>query len=82
MIVWLRSRLREQPGALFFTYIDLYSIGRFTIETIRLDSFWLGPFRVAQLASLLGVLVAIAGLAWTRRRAATALPQRVGAARS
>ena len=82
LIVWLRPRLREQPGALFFAYIGLYSIGRFAIEAIRLDSFWLGPFRVAQLASLLGVLVAIAGLAWTRRRAATALPQRVGAARS
>ena len=56
----------------FFSYIGLYSIGRFIIEGIRLDSFWLGPFRVAQLASLVGVLVAIVGLAWTRRRAATA----------
>jgi prolipoprotein diacylglyceryltransferase len=45
-------------------------VGRFLIESVRLDSFWLGPFRVAQLASVLGVAVAIAGLAWTRRRAA------------
>jgi len=82
LILWLRPRLREQPGALFFAYIGLYSIGRFAIEAIRLDSFWLGPFRVAQLASLLGVLVAIVGLAWTRRRAAAVLPHRVGAARS
>jgi phosphatidylglycerol:prolipoprotein diacylglycerol transferase len=70
LVLWLRPRLREQPGALFFVYIGLYSIGRFAIEAIRLDSFWLGPFRVAQLASLLGVLVAIIGLVWTRRRAA------------
>jgi len=82
LIFWLRPRLREQPGALFFAYIGLYSIGRFAIEAIRLDSFWLGPFRVAQLASVIGVAVALAGLAWTRRRAATALPQRMGAARS
>jgi phosphatidylglycerol:prolipoprotein diacylglycerol transferase len=69
LVLWLRPRLRAQPGGLFFVYIGLYSIGRFAIETIRLDSFWLGPFRVAQLASLLGVLVAIVGLVWTRHRA-------------
>ncbi|HEU4368061.1 MAG TPA: prolipoprotein diacylglyceryl transferase [Methylomirabilota bacterium] len=72
LVLWLRPRLREHPGALFFVYIGLYSIGRFAIEAIRLDSFWLGPFRVAQLASLLGALVAVVGLVWTRRRAATA----------
>jgi phosphatidylglycerol:prolipoprotein diacylglycerol transferase len=71
LIGWLRPRLREQPGALFFAYIGLYSIGRFLIEGLRLDSFWLGPFRVAQLASLLGVVVAIIGLMWTRRRGGT-----------
>jgi phosphatidylglycerol:prolipoprotein diacylglycerol transferase len=72
LVLWLRPRLREQPGGLFFVYIGLYSVGRFAIEAIRLDSFWLGPFRVAQLASLLGVLVAIIGLVWTRHRAAVA----------
>jgi phosphatidylglycerol---prolipoprotein diacylglyceryl transferase len=70
LVVWLRRQLRSQPGALFFAYIGLYSIGRLAIEALRLDSFFLGPFRVAQLASLLGIVVAIAGLLWTRRRAA------------
>jgi len=69
LVLWLRPRLRDQPGGLFFAYIGLYSIGRFAIEAIRLDSFWLGSVRVAQLASLLGVVVAIIGLIWTRRRA-------------
>ena len=64
----LRSRLTARPGALFFCYVGLYSIGRFAIEAIRLDSFWLGPFRVPQLASLVGVAVAVAGLAWLHRR--------------
>jgi phosphatidylglycerol:prolipoprotein diacylglycerol transferase len=71
LIFWLRPRFKLQPGALFFSYIGLYSIGRFLIEGIRLDSFWVGPFRVAQLASLAGVLVAVVGLMWTRRLAAT-----------
>ena len=70
LIVWLRRRLYRQPGGLFFAYVGLYSVGRFIIESVRLDSFWLGPFRVAQLASVLGVAIAIAGLAWTRKRAA------------
>jgi phosphatidylglycerol:prolipoprotein diacylglycerol transferase len=56
----------------FFLYIGLYSLGRFLIEAIRLDSFWLGPFRVAQLASVAGMALAAAGLVYLRRRARTA----------
>ena len=66
LIGWLRPRCRARPGALFFCYLGLYSMGRFVIEGLRLDSFWLGGFRVAQLASVAGVVVAIAGLAWAR----------------
>jgi len=68
LTVWLRPRLRDRPGALFFAYVGLYSVGRFAIEALRLDSFWLGSIRVPQLASVVGVLVALAGLIWTRRR--------------
>jgi phosphatidylglycerol:prolipoprotein diacylglycerol transferase len=76
LVLWLRPRLREQPGALFFVYIGLYSIGRFAIEALRLDSFFIGTIRVPQVASLLGVLVALVGLLWTRRRAASLVPAR------
>jgi phosphatidylglycerol:prolipoprotein diacylglycerol transferase len=74
LVAGLRSRLRDRPGALFFCYVGLYSIGRFAIEALRLDSFWVGAFRVPQLASLAGILVAIAGLAWLRVRAARLHP--------
>jgi phosphatidylglycerol:prolipoprotein diacylglycerol transferase len=70
LVWWLRPQMRDRPGALFFCYIALYSIGRFMIEGLRLDSFWVGAFRVPQLASLAGLLIAAIGLAWTRRRAA------------
>jgi phosphatidylglycerol:prolipoprotein diacylglycerol transferase len=73
LVTWLRPRLRDRPGALFFWYIGLYSIGRFAIEALRLDSFWLGSFRVPQLASLLGIAVALFGIMWTRRRPAEAV---------
>ena len=68
LAMWLRPKLRNRPGALFFCYVGLYSIGRFAIEALRLDSFWVGSFRVPQIASLLGLLVAGLGLLWTRRR--------------
>jgi prolipoprotein diacylglyceryltransferase len=47
----------------------LYSVGRFAIESLRLDSFWLDGFRVPQLASIAGLIVAAIGLAVVSRRA-------------
>jgi phosphatidylglycerol---prolipoprotein diacylglyceryl transferase len=68
-LVWyVRPRVRRHPGAVFFAYIGLYSVGRFFIEGLRLDSFWFGSLRVPQLASVAGVLVAAAGLAWVMRQ--------------
>jgi prolipoprotein diacylglyceryltransferase len=42
-------------------------VGRFLIEGLRLDSFWVGSLRVPQLASVAGVLVAVGGLLWVMR---------------
>ncbi len=70
LVVWLRPRLRDRPGALFFCYVGLYSVGRFAIESLRLDSFWLDGFRVPQLASAAGVIIAAVGFALVSRRRA------------
>ena len=69
LVLWVRPASRERPGAVFFWYLGLYSIGRFAIESIRLDSFWVGGFRVAQIASLAGVAIAVLGLFWIHGRA-------------
>ena len=50
-------RKSKKNGIVFFTYIGLYSIGRFIIEGMRTDSLMLGPIRIAQLVSLSGVLI-------------------------
>jgi phosphatidylglycerol---prolipoprotein diacylglyceryl transferase len=71
LVVALRPRFRERPGAVFFSYIGLYSVGRFLIEGLRLDSFWLGAVRVPQAASVVGVIVSIVGLVWVHRRTST-----------
>lgn len=68
----LRPRLRRQPGGIFFWYLGLYSVGRFAIEALRLDSFWVSSYRVPQLASLVGIAIAVAGILWTARRSAPA----------
>jgi prolipoprotein diacylglyceryltransferase len=49
--------------------VGLYSVGRLLIESLRLDSFWLGSFRVPQVASVIGILIAIMGILVTMRRA-------------
>ena len=50
-------RKSKKDGIVFFTYIGLYSIGRFIIEGMRTDSLMLGNIRIAQLMSLSGVLI-------------------------
>src|SRR5919204_6747837 len=66
LVLVLRRRFDHRPGALFFAYLGLYSLGRFAIEGLRLDSFWVGSLRVPQIASIVGLLIAAAGLLWTR----------------
>jgi phosphatidylglycerol:prolipoprotein diacylglycerol transferase len=60
----LRSQPRLKIGTLFMVYWVAYSLGRFWIEGLRTDSLMLGPLRIAQLVSLTGILLGLAGLAW------------------
>ncbi|MGH1393822.1 MAG: prolipoprotein diacylglyceryl transferase [Trichormus sp.] len=57
-----KSRLRV--GTLFMVYLVAYSVGRFWIEGLRTDSLMLGPLRIAQVVSLTGVTLGLAGLVW------------------
>ncbi len=45
-------------GVLAFAYIGLYSLGRFFVEGIRLDSSFIFGIKVDQLVAVLGLLVA------------------------
>src|SRR5262245_22895546 len=68
LMLVLRRRLERAPGATFLAYLALYSLGRFWIEGLRMDSLMLGPLRVAQLVSGLAVLVAVVGIPLLLRR--------------
>lgn len=50
-------RKSKRNGVVFFSYLGLYSVGRFFIEGLRTDSLMLGPVRIAQLVSLCGGIV-------------------------
>jgi phosphatidylglycerol:prolipoprotein diacylglycerol transferase len=74
LYVLLRRRLQRTPGALVLCYVGLYSIGRFFVEGLRIDSLMLGPFRAAQIMSLVLIVVSIVGL--MRLRAGQMRPHR------
>jgi len=66
VILMIILRKSKQVGIVFFTYIGLYSIGRFFIEGLRTDSLMIGSFRIAQLMSLLGIVIWITYLIFSK----------------
>lgn len=55
---------QAKRGTLILVYALGYSLGRLWIEGLRTDSLMLGPLRIAQVVSLGGILLGLAGLAW------------------
>ncbi|HEX5430201.1 MAG TPA: prolipoprotein diacylglyceryl transferase [Patescibacteria group bacterium] len=51
-------RMKVLPGVLVFTYLGLYSLSRFFIEGIRLDSSYIHGIKVDQVTAVAGVLAA------------------------
>ena len=60
----VQGKRRLKTGTLFLVYMAAYSTGRIWIEGLRTDSLMLGPLRIAQVVSLTGIVVGLAGLAW------------------
>ncbi|MEA5502145.1 prolipoprotein diacylglyceryl transferase [Halotia wernerae UHCC 0503] len=60
----LSGKLRLRLGTLSMVYLIAYSLGRLWIEGLRTDSLMLGPLRIAQVVSLIGITLGLAGLAW------------------
>jgi phosphatidylglycerol:prolipoprotein diacylglycerol transferase len=56
VLIYLLTKTFKR-GTVFFTYIGLYSMGRFFIEGLRTDSLMFAGLRVAQLISLAGVVL-------------------------
>nr|WP_035492542.1 prolipoprotein diacylglyceryl transferase [Baaleninema simplex] len=69
MVLFFRGERERnlKPGTLFLTYLAAYSFGRFWIEGLRTDSLMLGPLRIAQVVSLVGIVLGTLGLVWLYR---------------
>lgn len=56
IFLWLFRKKKSYEGQVIVFYAILYSLGRFFIEGLRTDSLMIGPLRIAQVMSLLGVI--------------------------
>ncbi|MGL5311889.1 MAG: prolipoprotein diacylglyceryl transferase [Peptostreptococcaceae bacterium] len=59
VVLWLFRKKKQYEGQIIVWYIGLYSLGRFFIEGMRTDSLMIGPLRMAQVISLVGVIGAV-----------------------
>lgn len=58
-LIWYRKHHQKVPGELFLLYVVLYSSIRVLIEGLRTDSLMLGNIRIAQLISIIGIIVGV-----------------------
>ena len=56
IFLWMFRKKKQYEGQIIVWYVTLYSLGRFFIEGLRTDSLMIGPLRMAQVISLVGVL--------------------------
>jgi phosphatidylglycerol:prolipoprotein diacylglycerol transferase len=58
-LIWYRRNKPKVSGEVFLLYLMLYSTIRFFIEGLRIDSLMVGPLRVAQLVSIIGIVISL-----------------------
>ncbi|HZW48854.1 MAG TPA: prolipoprotein diacylglyceryl transferase [Bacillota bacterium] len=76
LFVFLYALLRkkkQQNGVVTAWYLILYSVGRFWIEQLRTDSEWLGPFKAAQVFSVIMIILGILILLWVKKQKSLSL---------
>ncbi|HCW8333819.1 TPA: prolipoprotein diacylglyceryl transferase [Staphylococcus aureus] len=79
-IILVNIRKHLKLGETFFLYLNWYSIGRFFIEGLRTDSLMLtSNIRVAQLVSILLILISISLIVYRRIKYNPPLYSKVGA---
>lgn len=61
----IRKKFNGYNGAILFSYLFLYSIGRLFIENVRIDSiYYIFGLPIAQFASIILIIIGIAGLSY------------------
>ena len=69
IIILIARRLKyTKVGQLFALYLMWYGLGRFVIESMRTDSLMLGGFKIAQIISVLMIVVGLIIIMITGRK--------------
>ncbi len=59
----VRRLVQNKEGVIFFSYLILYSVARFFIEGVRIDSVYnIGSIPIAMIASIIAAVVGVLGL--------------------
>lgn len=66
LVYLLRKSLKK--GIVIFSYIGLYSLGRVFIEGLRTDSLMFYGIRIAQLISIIGIVLSVVLLLYTNKK--------------
>jgi phosphatidylglycerol---prolipoprotein diacylglyceryl transferase len=88
LLMWLgrQRRIKLIEGDLLWVYLIVYSVGRYAIEEIRVDSATVSGFKTPQLVAIITILIALVAIVLrhrpgSRARLATnSLPESVEAA--
>lgn len=59
ILLFIRNKLKIKTGMLTGIYLIWYGVERFIIETFRSDSLMLGPIKIAQIISIIGIILGI-----------------------
>lgn len=66
IIIFVVKKKQQQTGEQFFSYFIGYGIVRVFVEGLRTDSLMLGPIRMAQLTSIVFIIVGAIGIYYIR----------------
>jgi phosphatidylglycerol:prolipoprotein diacylglycerol transferase len=74
LLMWLgrQKRFRLREGDVFWVYLIFYSVGRYLIEELRVDSAMVSGFKTPQIISIVLIVVALAMLIIRNRPGSTA----------
>lgn len=68
LIYILLKSEKSEAGVILGSYMMLYSLGRFFIEGLRTDSLMFLGLRIAQIVSIIGILLGIGLIVWVKKR--------------